>query len=198
MSSKRAVVLLSLGAGLALLVASFRPWITGVSTDPVLAGTPLQALGSDAVPGLLSLAMAVLAGGFAVVTTGPVARRISLVAYAVVLLLVGGLTARALMDADAVLGPLAATQAGRSGSLPVSATSTMWGWLAVLGVLLGLVALVGAGRGQRSWTGLGARFEADRDVAGDRGERVSSAWDELSAGRDPTDEAGDPPSAQQT
>lgn len=198
MSSKRTVVLLTLAAGLALLVASFRPWVTGSSSDPVLAGTPLTALGSDAAPGLLSLATAVLAAGVAAVTTGPLARRIALVGYAAVLALVGGLALRALASPAGVLGPLAAAEAGRTGTLTVTAQATVWVGVALLGVLLGVGALAGAVRGQRSWGGLGARYESDSDVPGDRGERVSSAWDELSAGRDPTDEAGDPPSAQQT
>jgi len=44
--------------------------------------------------------------------------------------------------------------------------------------------------GVRAWAGPSARYEvsdAGSPVAGPRGERVASAWDELSAGRDPTD-----------
>ena len=53
-----------------------------------------------------------------------------------------------------------------------------------------LLGLVGAVRGLRVWGGPSSRYEvadAGGPVAGPRGERVASAWDELSAGRDPTD-----------
>ena len=53
------------------------------------------------------------------------------------------------------------------------------------------LGLVGALGGLRAWGGPSDRYEAPEggagDVAGPRGERVASDWDELSAGRDPTD-----------
>lgn len=193
MSSKRTVLLLTVVAALILLVASFRPWVSGSSSDPVLAGTPLSASGSQAIPGLLSLAMALPAAGVAAATTGVWPRRIALLGYAVVLGVVGALVVRALLSPAGVLEPVAASSAGRTGDLPVEAAVTIWPWIALVGVLVGALAWVGAVRGQRDWGGLGRRYAApDTDRAGSRGERVSSDWDRLSVGEDPTlDEPGD-------
>ena len=67
-----------------------------------------------------------------------------------------------------------------------------WGFLLAL-----VLGLVGALAGLRAWGGPSHRYEAPdgggRDVAGPRGERVASDWDELSAGRDPTDVGRDGP-----
>jgi uncharacterized membrane protein (TIGR02234 family) len=186
-TSKRTVILLSALAGLLLVIASFRPWITGTSTDVVLGGTPLTALGSQAVPGLLSLGLLVVAAAVALVTAGRLGRAIGLLAYAAALALVLGLTLRALTSPHAILGPIAGTAAGRAGSLPVTTAMSIWPRVALAGALLGALAWGAALLGSRTWTGLGARYEQrGNDVAGSRGERVDRAWDELSAGRDPT------------
>ena len=120
-------------------------------------------------------------------------RRIALLGYAVVLGVVGALVVRALLSPAGVLQPVAASSAGRTGDLPVEAAVTIWPWITLVGVLVGALAWVGAVRGQRDWGGLGRRYAApDTDRAGSRGERVSSDWDRLSVGEDPTlDEPGD-------
>ncbi len=76
------------------------------------------------------------------------------------------------------------------------AAATVWPWLALLGVAVSVGALAAALVGRRRWGGPSRRYDSpatgDGHVAGARGERVTSAWDELSQGRDPTD-VGDGP-----
>ena len=66
------------------------------------------------------------------------------------------------------------------------ADATIWPWVALLACLVALLGLVGAVVGMRRWGGPSQRYEvpdgAAADVAGPRGERVASDWDELSAG----------------
>ena len=100
------------------------------------------------------------------------------------------LTVRVLRDPEAVLGPVAASRVGRTGSIENVADPTVWPWVALAACAVALLGLVGAVRGLRVWGGPSSRYEvadAGGPVAGPRGERVASAWDELSAGRDPTD-----------
>ena len=57
---------------------------------------------------------------------------------------------------------------------------------------MALLGLAGAVVGMRRWGGPSQRYEVPdgstpATSAGPRGERVASDWDELSAGRDPTD-----------
>lgn len=187
MTSKRTVALLTVLAAVALVIVSFRPAVTGVSSDPLLGGSHLTATGGDAIPGLVTLAAALVAAALAAMTSGRIARRVSLIAYAVVAGLLLTLTVRVLADPAGVLGPLAAGRVGRSGTVDVSATATGWVWLALAAGLLAAVALVLGWLGATSWGGLGARYDREPSPAsGERGERVDRAWDELSAGRDPT------------
>jgi hypothetical protein len=107
---------------------------------------------------------------------------------------------RVILDPEGVLGPVAASRVGRTGSVETVAEPTAWPYLALLGCAVALLGLVGALVGLRRWGGPSRRYDAPQassggagDVAGPRGERVTSDWDALSAGRDPTDVGPDAP-----
>jgi uncharacterized membrane protein (TIGR02234 family) len=231
LSGKAGVVLLALlGAGVVVVAAS-RPWVTGRVTDAVLGSSTLTATGSEAAPGVVALALVVAAAALAVVTTGRVARAVSLVLHLAAVLGAAFVTIRVLVDPEGVLGPRAAAAAGRTGSLPTEASATAWPWVALAGLAVALGSWALAVTGRRRWGGLSARYDAPTGAApatpstsaasattasasaaaappssasattasapapsaapppaatGARGERVSSQWDQLSAGLDPT------------
>lgn len=195
LSSKGVVALLALlGAG-GLLVSGFRPWVTGAVDDAVLGVTRISATGAEVAPGLSAVALSIAAAAIAAVAAGRIARVVALVAYAASVVIAVILTVRVLRDPEGVLGPVAATRVGRTGSIENVADPTVWPWVALAACVVALLGLVGAVRGLRVWGGPSSRYEvgdAAAPVAGPRGERVASAWDELSAGRDPTDVGPDP------
>ncbi len=196
LSSKGGVVLLALfGAGL-LLVSAFRPWVTG-SVKDVLGATRLSATGAEVAPGLSAVALAIAAAAIAMVAAGRIARTVAVVAYAVCVGLAVVLAVRVLLDPEAVLGPVAASRVGRTGSVETVAEATIWPWVALVACVIALVGLAGAVVGMRRWGGPARRYEVPEGgaavAAGPRGERVASDWDELSSGRDPTDVGPDGP-----
>lgn len=196
LSSKGGVVLVALlGAGL-LLVSTFRPWVTG-SVDDVLGATALSATGAQVAPGLSAIALAIAAAAIAMVAAGRIARVVALVAYAVCVAFAVVLAVRVLLDPEGVLGPVAAARVGRTGSVGTVADTTIWPWVALLACAVALAGLAGAVVGMRRWGGPTRRYEvpdgAAAVAAGPRGERVTSDWDELSSGRDPTDVGPDGP-----
>lgn len=196
LSSKGVVVLLALlGAGL-LLASALRPWVTG-AVDDVLGATRISASGSEVAPGLTALALAVAAAAIAMVAAGRIARAVAVVAYAGCVVLAVVLAGRVLLDPEGVLGPVAASRVGRTGSVETVADPTLWPWVALVACAVALLGLVGAVIGMRRWGGPSQRYEvADGTpavAAGPRGERVASDWDQLSAGHDPTDVGPDAP-----
>ncbi len=196
MTGKGAVVLLGLAGSGALLVVGFRPWVEGAVDDPVLGASRVTATGADVAPGLSAVALVLAAAVVAVVATGRLARVVALAVWAAALVAAAALTVRVLVDPAAVIGPVAAARVGRTGSVEAVADVTAWPWLALLAVAVAALAWVAALAGVRRWAGPSQRYEvrpADGHVAGPRGERVTSDWDELSAGRDPTDVGEDRP-----
>ncbi len=196
LSSKGGVVLLALlGAGL-LLVSAFRPWVTG-SVKDVLGATRLSATGAEVAPGLSAVALAIAAAAIALVAAGRIARAVAVVAYALCVAVAVGLAVRVLLDPEGVLGPVAASRIGRTGSVETVADPTIWPWVALLACAIALAGLAGAVVGMRRWGGPTRRYEVPDGgtavAAGPRGERVASDWDELSSGRDPTDVGPDAP-----
>lgn len=195
LTGKGPVALLALlGAGV-VLVAGFRPWVSGTVADAVLGGSRVEATGSEVAPGLSAIALAVAAATVAVVAAGRVGRTVALVLWAGCLVVAGALTVRVLADPSGALGPVAATRVGRTGTVEAVASATAMPWVALLGVLVAALALGCALVGARRWAGPSRRYEApgaaEGHVAGRRGERVTSDWDDLSAGRDPTDVGDD-------
>ena len=197
LARKGVVALLALLGALGILVSGFRPWVTGAVDDAVLGATRISATGTEVAPGLSAVALALGAAAIAVVAAGRIARVVAVVAYAVCLAGAVVLTVRVLADPSAVLGPVAASRVGRTGSVPTVASATAWPWVALAAAAVALLGLVGAVVGLRIWGGPSDRYEVrlggPEQVAGPRGERVASDWDELSAGRDPTDVGPEPP-----
>ncbi|WP_392541947.1 Trp biosynthesis-associated membrane protein [Oryzobacter telluris] len=191
LGGKGPVALLGLVGALALLAVAFRPWVSGAVDDAVLGATRISATGDEVAPGLTAVALAVAAAAVATVAGGRITRVVALVGWAGLLTVAVGLTVRVVLDPDGVLGPVAASRVGRTGSVETAADPTAWPWVALGAAALALLGLVGAVLGMARWAGPSARYEvpdgAGGTVAGPRGERVGSDWDELSAGRDPTD-----------
>lgn len=174
------------GAGGVLITAS-RTWAAGASTDTGLGPTRAVITGAQAVPALVGLVLAALAGVLVATTARRAGRRAG---TAVVVIAAGlgiWLTLSFITNPSAALGAFAAAAMGQTGSVEVSATLTPWPWLAlaslaVLATAGGLAIRFGSG-----WAGLSGRYDGATGPAGERGERARSAWDALSAGEDPTD-----------
>ncbi|MEO5608383.1 MAG: Trp biosynthesis-associated membrane protein [Ornithinibacter sp.] len=192
LSHKGSVAVLAVLGAAGLLISGFRPWVTGAVNDAVLGASTISATGAEVAPGLSAVALAIAAAAIAVIAAGRIAGVVATIGYAACLLLAAGLTVRVLVDPSGALGPVAASRVGRTGSVATVAHPTVWPWVAALAIVVGALGLVGALVGRRRWAGPTSRYEVPRPqdghVAGARGERVGSDWDELSAGRDPTDE----------
>ena len=67
----RVVVLAALLAAGIAVVAGRRPWLTGLVDDATLGRTSVGATGSQAVPGLVALALVIAAAALAAATSGP-------------------------------------------------------------------------------------------------------------------------------
>lgn len=183
---KRVVSALVTVPALALLLAATRTWLTGRSTEPLLGGGPVTATGSQVAPGVAALAAVALVALLATLTAGPRLRR---VAAAVIPLAAAGALVLAVLplgQPEAALGRVAAAGLGRTGEVRTTADVSVWAWVAVLAAVLLLaaapVAVVAASR----WSGLSSRFEAPQAADSPPAPGRSSAWDEVSQGRDPT------------
>ena len=199
LSSKGVVVLLALvGAGL-LLVSAFRPWVTGAVDDAVLGATPDQRHRRrgrprpDARSPWRSRAAAI-----AIVAAGRIARVVAVVAYALCV------ARRRRPRRAGAARPRGRARAGRRVAgrphrlgrdrrrrhdLAVGGPAGLRRGPARAGRRGASASAAGAGR--RSATR--CRTARPPASAGPRGERVASDWDELSAGRDPTDVGPDGP-----
>lgn len=197
LTSKAAVVLLSVLALVMVLAATRAVWLTG-TVDGVAGPVTAQALGTDASSGLPAIALVGPAAAVAAVTAGRVGRWVAVAAMAVGATAVIALSTRVVLSAETVLGQVAARASGATGAFEATADVTAMPWVAVAGGLVQVVAVGGAAVGGRRWGRLGGRYErvgtTDSEVSGPRGEVVDSDWDRLSRGEDPT---GDdvPPSA---
>lgn len=187
----RVVVSVALLAAGVAVVAGRRPWLTGLVDDATLGRTSVGATGSQAVPGLVALALIIAAAALAAATSGPLLRRLTLLLGVAAATGLAILAVRALAQGDSILGALAATASGRTGTTPVTGvTPAFWPYAvaasAALSALASLAGLTGAG----SWRGLSQRYDAPGEAGGGRGQRMSTAWDDLERGVDPTADPG--------
>ena len=172
-------ILLCLAGSALVLLATSRPWLThAYLPSPPLPGRRLVVTGTELMPGARALALLGLAG----VAALPASRSWARAVVGAVLALAGGgvvvLVARVLADRLAALESTDAFRAGESfyGTPDLGA----WPYIALLGGLLLLAAgLLAAVRG-RSWTALGARYDAPTAP------KEPSLWDALDRGDDPT------------
>ncbi len=195
LTGRRPVTLLTLLFGLVAVAAAGRHWASGTTSDAVLGTTVVRAVGSDLATGYVALILVVVAAVIAAVVTGPRVRVVALILGALAALGAVAQAALLLRDPAAALGPVAAAAVGRTGSIPVSATTSSWAWVG-LGAAVGLVVAVFLGLvGVRAWPRPSGRYDApgaapDEEAGsttGPRGQRVGSDWERLTAGEDPTD-----------
>lgn len=188
---KLVVVLLSVAAGIVLLAAGRADWVTG-TVDGVAGPVRTAAVGTEAAPGLAGIALVAMAAAIAATTSGRVARWICLGVLGLVAAGVVALSVRCVVAAPDVLGSVAATHSGGTGTLEATGSATAWPWVAMVAAGLLLVALVGGISGGRRWGGLGGKYERPgaeteaHSVSGARGERVDSDWDRVTLGDDPS------------
>ncbi len=190
LTRKAVVVLLAVAAALVVLVSGRQPWVTG-TVDAVLGAVRAEAPGADAAPGLVALSLVGLAAAVAAVTAGRVGRGVALVLLIGSALGLAGLSVRAVLSAEDILGSVAASANGSTGTFEAHADPTAWPWITLVAVLLLALAGLGVLLGHRQWGALSGRYEGGSggsDVAGTRGERVASDWERISAGEDPTED----------
>lgn len=188
---RRTVVIAALAAGALVLLASGQTWVNATGLGSGAAGE-VTADGSDASGVISAMAFVVLAGALALT----IVRNVGRWTVAVLLALAGATLA--VTAVQAVVDPAAAAEPAVSAVTGTTAAAadyavTFWPWLAaaggVLAALSGAAAAVAGGHWSHS-----RRFEAVPAVAGDvAGEGRADAeldpmdaWDELSAGHDPT------------
>lgn len=186
------VALAVVGAAI-LLVSASRIWASGTVDDAVLGTSTVSGQGSDVAPGLVALSLAAVAAAIVTTTSGRITRVVTVAVEGLCAVVLAALALRVLLDPSAVLGQVAASSTGRTGSIPTTAAPTVWPWIALLGAVLLGTASATAAVGMRHWRGLSQRYEApgqdgQGQRAGSRGERVPSEWDRLSAGDDPTED----------
>ena len=194
LTRKSTVVGLAVVGAAVVLVSAGRTWVTGTVDDAVLGASRIGGIGTEVAPGIVALALAAAAATLASATSGRVVRVVTVVVELVCALALGGLAARVLLDPSGVLGRVAATSTGRTGTIETHASAGPWPWIALSGAVLLVAAGLAGAVGSRRWRGLSARYDAPtgpgglpgRQGTGSRGERVASDWDRLSGGDDPT------------
>lgn len=174
MTRGRTVLLVLAGAAL-VIAAGMLVWISGQAQD-VAGATASTAKGSQVAPGLVPLALAAGAGGFAFTLVDRWARRgVALIVIALGVALAAGTAGIVLTP------PTGLTDQGAAVRLDAVHLSPTGPALAAVGALLvalgGMVALVSGGRWPR---------RAARQATGPRPAAEISEWERLSRGEDPT------------
>lgn len=189
---KASVVLLGVLGAAVLVISGSRVWVSGTVNDAVLGASRINGTGSDVASGVVALALVAGAAAIATTTSGRVVRRVTVVLLGLATTGLAFVTLHVVADPSAALGSIAAHSTGRTGYIETHASVTVWPWIALLAIAVLALTTAAAFLGARRWQGLSSRYEApasstDTDVRGVRGERVTSDWDQLSAGVDPTE-----------
>ncbi|NLW98986.1 MAG: Trp biosynthesis-associated membrane protein [Actinomycetales bacterium] len=191
LTRRAGAVLIGALAALLTVIAAGRPWIEGTVDDAMIGGSLQQVGGDEAVTGIVALGLVLLAGAVAAAATRTVGRRVAAVILLLTALFLGALVLRVIMDPSAILGSAAAADTGRTGSLTATGEATGWAYLALVPALLGLVLAALAWRGATAWPQPSSAYDRPgTERPGKRGERVTSDWERLSEGEDPTADAG--------
>lgn len=202
--SRGRVALLGIVGLLLTVIAGTRVWASGTTNDAVLGTSQVSATGSVAVPGVVGLALVVMAALIAAMVTGRIVRRIVTVIGVAAAVGAVVLIARVIAAPADVLGTIAATAAGRTGSLEVATTLSAWAWVGLAGAAVLTLAAVAGVMGATRWPHPNKKYDAPvtrtagtghgvsddhgaQTQAGPRGERTRTDWDALSQGHDPTD-----------
>lgn len=187
-----AIAIAALSALLTAVTAG-RPWVRGTVDDAMVGGSLQEATGQEAVTGFVALGLVILAGAVAAAATRRLGRRVAAVILLLTSLGMAGLTLRVILAPEDVLGAITAASTGRTGTLAATADPTLWAYIALVAALGGLVTAALAWRGAWSWPEPSAAYDRPgAERPGRRGERVSSDWDRLSEGEDPTADRGTP------
>ena len=181
-----AVLIGALGALLSVITAG-RPWIEGTVDDAMIGGSLQQVTGDEAVTGIVALGLVLLAGAVAAAATRALGRRVAAVILLLVSVVLAALVLRVLIDPSGILGSIAAADTGRIGSLTATGQATGWAYVAIVPALCGLLLAAIAWRGATAWPQPSSAYDRPgAERPGQRGERVSSDWERLSEGEDPT------------
>lgn len=174
-------------ATLLAIIVGGRPWVEGTVDDAMIGGSLQQVPGDQAVTGFVALGLVVLAGAVAAAATRRVGRRVAAVILLLTSLGMAALVFRVLIDPSGILGAVAAANTGRTGSLTATASATVWAYLALVPALGALLVAGLAWRGARQWPEPSQAYDRPgAERPGKRGERVTSDWERLSDGEDPT------------
>ncbi|MGV1009999.1 MAG: Trp biosynthesis-associated membrane protein [Dermatophilaceae bacterium] len=191
MTARRYAAAGVLVAAAALLLASTRPWLSGRTADPVLGAATVLATGAQVAPAAVALAAVCLAALVVALTAGPRARVVATVALVVSAAGAGFAVARVAVDPSGALSVRAAEQAGRTGTVAVTATTTGWVWFALGCAVLLLAGCLWLAVELRGTGGLSGRFDRPSTAPAPGPARSANTWDALSEGRDPTDGSPD-------
>ncbi|WP_460795401.1 Trp biosynthesis-associated membrane protein [Microbacterium sp. GXF0217] len=179
-----------LAAGGIGVLSATQTWLIATRHD---AAEPILVTGSQALPLLTPLSLAVLALAAVLAIVGPVLRYILAVLGASIAVLLGWSTLDLLLNHP--LSAVAATVtevtglAGDAGiaDLVDSVQTTAWPSVALVGWVLLLAAAVFAIVTARQWKAGGKRFRTDAEASPASGPvDAIDSWDELSRGTDPT------------
>ncbi|GAA1157038.1 Trp biosynthesis-associated membrane protein [Ornithinicoccus hortensis] len=203
---------------LVLLIGSARPWVHARSEDAVVGAASLTVTGSELSPAVPAAALLAGAAVLAGLVGSAVVRRLAGVCLVLAAVVAGVPVLGLLRDPAAAAGPVLAERTAITGAAEgtrqVQAEVTWVVYAALLAVLClavaGLLRLLPVAAGQRPGTVVGGGGPSgdggeNRPVA-DHGDTPrdgygSAAWEQLSAGEDPTadgpaGEAGDGPGEQ--
>lgn len=181
-----AILIAGLTALLAVVLAG-RPWITGTVDDAMIGGSVQTVTGAESVTGIVALGLVILAGAVAAAATRRLGRRVSAVFILLTAVGMAALVLRVIVDPSDILGSMAASATGRTGSLTADGAATVWAYLALVPPLLGVIVAALAWRGASAWPLPSSAYDRpDSERPGQRGERVTTDWERLTAGEDPT------------
>ncbi len=206
-SCRTHAVLLVVAGGLLAVLAGGRTWltVTPLASAGIASRAAVEVTGREAAPGGPALGLVALAGAVALLASG---RRVRQVVAGLLVLCGAGLVAvrlafGAAVDAVAQDAVARATGTTVRGAGELVARPTAWGGVcAAAGVLVAAGAVLALVRGGR-WSGPARRYEtapvaaAAAAAAGPttpggmaaQRDRAYDAWDALSSGADPTDDA---------